>query len=60
MKAQEARAIKKQTVEAQEDDCSIDDILEAAGSPTPERGKELLEEVNRSREDWTLINMDSN
>lgn len=47
-------AIKKQTVEVQEDDCSIDDLLEAAGSLTPERGKELLEEVNRSREDWNI------
>ncbi len=44
--------LEKQTVEAQEEDYSVDDLLEAAGSLTPERGKELLEEINRSREDW--------
>ncbi|THF80824.1 hypothetical protein [Cohnella fermenti] len=44
--------LDKQTVEAQEDDYSIDDLLEAAGALTPERGKELLEEVNQSREEW--------
>jgi hypothetical protein len=44
--------LEKQTVEAQENDYSIDDLLEAAGSLTPERGEELLEEVRRSREDW--------
>jgi hypothetical protein len=46
--------LEKQTVEAQEDEYSIDDLLEAAGSLTPERGKELLAEVNRSREDWNV------
>ncbi|QJD82044.1 hypothetical protein [Cohnella herbarum] len=46
--------LEMQTVEVQEDDYSIDDLLEAAGSLTPERGKELLEEVNKSREDWDL------
>ncbi|WP_171682283.1 hypothetical protein [Paenibacillus planticolens] len=40
-----------QTVEAQDDDYSIDDLLEAAGTLSPERGRELLEEVNRSREE---------
>jgi len=45
--------LEKQTVEPQEDDYSINDLLEAAGALTPERGKELLDEVNRSRaEDW--------
>ncbi|MFD0672216.1 hypothetical protein [Cohnella sp. GCM10027633] len=44
--------LEKQTVKAQEEDYSIDDLLEAAGTLTPERGKELLNEVNRSREDW--------
>lgn len=44
--------LEKQTVEAQEDDYSVDDLLEAAGTLTPERGKELLDEVNKSREDW--------
>ncbi|MBW7474841.1 hypothetical protein K0T92_08800 [Paenibacillus oenotherae] len=44
--------LDKQTVEAQEDDYSVDDILEAAGVLSPERGKELLEEVKRSREEW--------
>jgi hypothetical protein len=44
--------LEKQTVEAQEDDYSIDDLLEAAGTLSPERGRELLDEVNRSREEW--------
>ncbi|MCS7461209.1 hypothetical protein N0M98_13735 [Paenibacillus doosanensis] len=44
--------LDKQTVEAQEDDYSVDDILEVAGVLSPERGKELLEEVKRSREEW--------
>ncbi|MDO7907585.1 hypothetical protein Q5741_14340 [Paenibacillus sp. JX-17] len=44
--------LEKQTVEAQEEDYSVDDLLEAAGSLTPERGKELQEEINRSREEW--------
>ena len=47
--------LDKQTVEAQEDDYSVDDLLEAAGTLTPERGKELLEEVNKSREEWNEI-----
>ncbi|GGA04977.1 hypothetical protein GCM10008018_58630 [Paenibacillus marchantiophytorum] len=44
--------LDKQTVEAQDDDYSVDDLLEAAGMLSPERGKELLDEVKRSREDW--------
>jgi hypothetical protein len=44
--------LEKRTVEAQEDDYSIDDLLEAAGALSPERGKEILQEVNRSREEW--------
>ncbi|MCC3372332.1 hypothetical protein [Cohnella sp. REN36] len=44
--------LEKQTVEAREEDYSIDDLLEAAGTLTPERGKELLEEINKSREVW--------
>ncbi|MBA4495664.1 hypothetical protein ACFO25_03080 [Paenactinomyces guangxiensis] len=36
----------KETVEIAEDEYSIDDILEAAGTLTPERAEELLEEVN--------------
>ncbi|WP_397333554.1 hypothetical protein [Paenibacillus sp. JSM ZJ436] len=44
--------LEKQTVEAQEDDYSVDDLLEAAGTLTAERGKELLEEVGKSREEW--------
>lgn len=45
--------LEKQTVEAQEEDYSIDDLLEAAGTLSPERGKELLDEVNKSRKDGT-------
>lgn len=43
--------LEKRTVEAQENDYSIDDLLEGAGALSPERGKELLDEVNRSREE---------
>ncbi|MDF2652414.1 MAG: hypothetical protein K0Q73_8219 [Paenibacillus sp.] len=44
--------LEKQTIEAQEDDNSNDDLLEVAGTLSPERGRELLEEVMRSREEW--------
>lgn len=44
--------LEKQTVEVADEDYSIDDLLEAAGTLSPERGKELLDEVNRSREEW--------
>ena len=44
--------LEKQTVEALEDNFSVDDLLEAAGTLTPERSKELLDEVNKSREEW--------
>ncbi|MDQ8733963.1 hypothetical protein [Paenibacillus sp. LHD-38] len=33
-----------------EDDYSIDDILESAGSLTPEQAKELTEEIKKMRE----------
>lgn len=44
--------LEKQTVEADEEDYWIDDLLDAAGALSPERGKELLDELNRSREEW--------
>lgn len=44
--------LEQQTIEAQEDDYSIDDLLEAAGTLSPERGREVLDEVNKSREEW--------
>ncbi len=44
--------LDKQTVESHEENYSIDNLLEAAGALSPQRGKELLEEVNRSREEW--------
>lgn len=40
-----------ETIELEDDD-SIDDILESAGVLTPERAKELQEEVSRMREEW--------
>ncbi|WP_158453654.1 hypothetical protein [Paenibacillus beijingensis] len=43
---------KKIDNQAQEDHYSIDDFLEAAGTLSPERGKELLDEVKRSRKEW--------
>lgn len=46
------KKLEKQTVEALDDDYSIDDLFEAAGMLSPERGKELLDEVKRSREEW--------
>jgi hypothetical protein len=42
----------KETVESQDNDHSIEDLLEAAGALSPERAKELLDEVNKSREEW--------
>jgi hypothetical protein len=42
----------KEMIEVEEDDYSIDDLLEAAGTLSPERAKELYEEVKRSREEW--------
>jgi hypothetical protein len=42
----------QQTVEEHNQDYSINDILEAAGTLTPERGKELLGEITKSREEW--------
>ena len=46
------RKMDPQTQESQEENYSIDELLEAAGALSPQRGKELLEEVNRSREEW--------
>jgi hypothetical protein len=34
-----------------EDDYSIDDILESAGTLTPEQAKELTEEIKKMREE---------
>ncbi|MFC4778204.1 hypothetical protein ACFO9Q_15495 [Paenibacillus sp. GCM10023252] len=44
--------LDKQTVEVQDDEQDIEDLLEVAGTLTPERGKELLEEIRKSREEW--------
>ncbi|MBB3111996.1 hypothetical protein FHS18_004064 [Paenibacillus phyllosphaerae] len=44
---------EKRIVVSQDNDYSIDDLLEAAGSISPERGQELLKEVSRSREEWS-------
>lgn len=41
----------KETVEV-EDNYSVDDLLEAAGTLTPERAKELAEDIRKSREEW--------
>ncbi|MDF2650740.1 MAG: hypothetical protein K0Q73_6545 [Paenibacillus sp.] len=43
--------LENETIEM-EDDYSIDDILESAGVLTPERAKELQEEVRRIRAEW--------
>jgi hypothetical protein len=42
----------KEMIEVEDDDYSIDDLLEAAGTLSPERAKELYDEVKRSREEW--------
>jgi len=42
----------KETVESQDTKHSVDDLLEAAGALSLERAKELLDEVNKSREEW--------
>lgn len=46
--------LEKQTVEAPDEDYSMDDLLEAAGTLSPERGREPLAEVKRSREEWDV------
>jgi len=43
--------LNSETIEL-EDEYSIDDILESAGILTPERAKELQDEVSRMREEW--------
>jgi len=43
--------LDSETIEL-EDEYSIDDILESAGILTPERAKELQDEVSRMREEW--------
>jgi hypothetical protein len=35
-----------------EDDYSVDDLLEAAGTLSPERANELEEDIRKSREEW--------
>jgi len=47
-----SKEIDQRTVETQEEDCSIADLLKPAGTLSPERGKELLDEVEQSREEW--------
>ncbi|THF75365.1 hypothetical protein [Cohnella fermenti] len=43
----------QETVEMEETgDCSVDDLLQSAGVLSPERIKELKDEVGRMREDW--------
>ncbi|NOU94877.1 hypothetical protein GC093_16850 [Paenibacillus sp. LMG 31456] len=44
--------LEKETIETQEEDYSIDDLLESVGALTPEREKEVLDEVKQSREEW--------
>lgn len=41
----------KETIEL-EDDYSVDDLLESAGALSPERVKELREEIRVMREEW--------
>ncbi len=45
----------KETVESQDSDYSIDDLLEASGTLSPDRAKELLEVVDQSREEANLF-----
>lgn len=47
-----SKKIDQRRVEAQEEDCSIAELLKAAGALSPERGKEILDEVEQSREEW--------
>jgi hypothetical protein len=44
--------LDKETVEVDETDYSIEDLLEVAGTLSPERGRELLSDVKLSREEW--------
>jgi hypothetical protein len=42
----------KEQIKLESDDYSINDLLEAAGTLSPIRAKELLEDVRKSREEW--------
>jgi hypothetical protein len=42
----------KQTIELEDDEYSVDDLLDSAGALSPERVKELREDISKMREDW--------
>ena len=43
---------QNETLEIQEDEMGIEDLLEAAGTPSQERANELMSYVNSAREEW--------
>ncbi|MCF6093273.1 hypothetical protein L1765_04580 [Microaerobacter geothermalis] len=43
---------EKETVEVEEDDYSVDDLLESAGALSPDRVNELRREIEKMREEW--------
>ncbi|TYP77442.1 hypothetical protein [Paenibacillus methanolicus] len=44
--------LQNETLEVQEDDAGIEDLLEAAGTLSPERANELMLDVRNAREEW--------
>jgi hypothetical protein len=45
--------LEKETIELnEEEDYSVDDLLESAGVLTQERVRELRDEINKMREEW--------
>jgi hypothetical protein len=46
--------LENDTIEIIDDDYSIDDILESAGALTPERAKEMQEEVKKMRREQRI------
>ena len=43
---------QNETIEIQEDEMGIEDLLEAAGTLSQERANELMSDVNSAREEW--------
>ncbi|WP_235548856.1 hypothetical protein [Paenibacillus sp. Soil522] len=44
--------LQNETLEIQEDEMGIEDLLEAAGTLSQERANELMSDVNSAREEW--------
>lgn len=43
---------ENEMIELEDEEYAVDDLLSAAGSITPERAKEMEEDISKSREEW--------